>query len=162
MSIFFVSFLALLQTATTGVEVQVYNAAANEPVSGIQVVLETFAYQDGEALRIEKQTCTTDEKGNCTLLLEKPNRNGMQRGILQIGDYGIRDLVWPGGMQKISIPVDQLDFGREAAPDEYLPEDGGVVVHRGGFPLYAFLMILLLIVISVVIYRHSQIQEISQ
>ena len=139
MPIFFVSLLMLLQTATTGVEVQVYNAAANEPVSGIHVVLETFEYQDGEAFQIESQTCTTDKSGNCTLLLEKPNTNGMQRGTLQIGDYGIRDLVWPGGIQKISIPVDQLDFGREAAPYEYLPEDGGVVVHRGRFPLYAFL-----------------------
>ena len=162
MPFFIISLFVFLQTATTGVEVQVYNAAVNEPVAGVHVVLETFTYQDGEAFQIEKQTCTTDKSGSCTLLLLQPNTNGLQRGTLQIGEHGSRDVVWPGGMLSLSLPLDQLGFGREAAPYEHLPEDGGVLVHRGRFPLYALLMVLFWGVLLVVAYRYAKRQEISQ
>lgn len=152
---YFFALLLVLQANLTGIQISILPSKDISPV-GIQITLKTYEYSEGEAFLIERVNCKTDSAGICTLLLEKPNTTGMQRGMLQIGDYGTRDVLWPGGMLTLQIPLDQVNFGREAAPYEYLPEDGGLIVHQGRFPLYALAMIVILAVLVWWLYRHAQ------
>ena len=80
----------------------------------------------------------------------------MQRGTLQIGEYGTRDLIWPGGILTLQVPIDRVSFGREAAPYEYLPEDGGLMVHEDSFPLYALVMAVILAALLWWLFRRAQ------
>lgn len=152
---YFFALLLVLQANLTGVQISILPSEDISP-AGIQITLKTYEYREGEAFLIERVNCTTNSAGTCTLLLKKPNIAEMQRGTLQIGDYGARDVIWPGGMLDLQIPLDQVNFGREAAPYEYLPEDGGLAVHENRFPLYALVMILILIALLGWLYRHAQ------
>ena len=158
MKTYLFALLLVLQANTTGVSVRVLDAE-QEPRSGVRLTLKTYAYQHGEAFLIETQTCKTDTAGTCSLLLENPNTTGMQRGTLQIGDFGTRDLIWPGGMLTLNIPLAQLGFGRESAPYEFQAEDGGLVVHEKRFPTYALLMLLILGVLFWQVYQYAKTQQ---
>jgi hypothetical protein len=57
------------------------------------------------------------------------------------------------------IPLEQIGFGREAAPYEFQAEDGGVTVRKRGFPLYVVLMVLLLVLIFWLISLYAKSQE---
>jgi len=160
MKTLFLSLALLAQALTTGLEITV--TAEEAPVEGLHLILTTYTYEESEAIIRETLTCETDLDGACTLLLEKPNQEGMQYGTLQIGEYGTRDLTWPGGMMTLVIPLGQVSFGREAAPYDFQAEDGGVTVHRRGFPLYAVLMAILLAVIFWLVYRYSKKSESNQ
>lgn len=152
---FFFALLLALQANLSGIQITIL-APEDISAAGISITLKTYEYRDSEAFLIEHVSCKTDSAGTCSLLLAKPNTAGMQRGILQIGDYGTRDVIWSGGMLALQIPLDQVNFGREAVPYDYLPEDGGVVVHESRFPLYALVMILTLIALVWWLYRHAQ------
>ena len=159
MKTFLLSLVLVAQALTTGLEITVLDAA-QEPVEGLQLTLTTYIYnQEGEAMIRESVSCKTDPEGSCSLILSDPNKDGMQYATLQVGEYGTRDLTWPGGMMKLVIPLDQLGFGREAAPYDFQAEDGGVLVRTKDFPLYAVLMALLLITIFWLIYRYAKKQE---
>jgi hypothetical protein len=155
------SLILFAQTLTTGLDIRVVDAV-QEPVEGLHLTLTTYTYKDGQAYLRETQECDTDAQGNCTLLLEKPNQEGMQRATLQIGDHGSRDLIWPGGMMTLSIPLEQVNFGREAVPYEFQAEDGGVAVVEKKFPIFALLMLLFLGIIFWQVYRYAQSQEASK
>lgn len=158
MKTYLFALLLVLQANTTGVSVHMLGAE-QEPLSGVRLTLKTYAYQNGEAYLIETQTCKTDVAGTCSLMLEKPNTAGMQRGTLQIGDFGTRDLIWTGGMLTLTIPIAQIGFGRESEPYEFQAEDGGLVVHENRFPTYAALMLLTLGVLFWQVYRYAKIQQ---
>jgi hypothetical protein len=154
----FLTIFLAFQANLTGIQIRLLPSEDMSP-AGIQITLKTYEYREGEAFLIEDVNCKTDSAGACTLLLEKPNTPGMQRGTLQIGDYGTRDVIWPGGMLDLQIPLDQVNFGREAAPYEYLSEDGGVVVHAGRFPLYGLVMILILAALVAWLYQRAKERE---
>ena len=152
------SLFLVVQILSTGLEITVVGAA-QKPIEGLHFILNTYIYEKGVAILRETVECDTDAEGACTLLLEKPNQEGMQRATLQIGDHGSRDLLWPGGVMKLVIPLEQIGFGREAAPYEFQAEDGGVTVRKRGFPLYVVLMVLLLVLIFWLISLYAKSQE---
>jgi len=154
------SLTLVAQALTTGLEIRVI--AEQAPVEGLHLTLTTYTYEEGEAIIREIVECDTNAQGACALILSKPNQEGMQYSTLQFGDYGTQDITWPGGMLELTIPLENLGFGREAAPYEFQIEDGGVVVRRRGFPLYAVLMAILLVVIFWLVYHYSKKTESNQ
>ena len=158
MKTFLLTMMLFAQTAT-GVQIRVLNSA-QETIPQLHLRLMTYTYaENGQVYLRESQDCYTDSDGACTLLLEKPNRDGMQRGTLEIESYGKRDLIWPGGMLELVIPLEQIGFGREAAPYEFQAEDGGVAVIERPFPLFALLMILLLGFLLWSVFQASRSQK---
>ena len=155
---YFFALLLALQANLTGIQITILPSEEVSP-ENIQVTLKTYEYRDGEAFLLETQVCKTDSEGTCTLLLEKPDTTGMQRGTLQVGNYGTRDVTWPGGMLTLQIPLDRVGFGREAAPYDFQTEDGGVPVRKSAFPLYALLMGVFLVFLYSQIYRYAKTQE---
>ena len=139
--------LILFAQQTTGTILSLRVLDANqEPISSMEIKLELYTYDGQEAKVWLEDSCLTDLDGRCEFPIESaPPDGGFLRGALSIGDVGVRDVIWPGGELKLTIPIDQIRFGREAAPYEFQKEDGGVqVTQSGGLPLYALLVLLLL------------------
>lgn len=135
--------LALLAQTMTGLSVHLVDPAGH-PVPDAAITLTTYNYRDGQAFVRETVMCITDAGGDCTLLLDNPDRSGMQYGVLTVTDMGTRDVVWPGGMLFLVIPTDQITTGREAAPFDFERRDGGVPIHSSRTPLYGLIVLLIL------------------
>lgn len=161
MKTFLLSLVLVAQALTTGLDITVVDTD-RAPVEGLHLTLTTYTYDKGEAVIRETITCETDSQGACTLLLVRPEQGGMQRGSLRIGEHGTRDLIWPGGMLSLVIPLEQVGFGREAAPYDFQREDGGVPVRKRAFPVYALLMGAFLLLLFSQIYRYAKTQEKNQ
>ncbi len=129
-----------------------------EAISGVTTTLTLYTYQDQKAKVWFEESCQTDLDGACLFEIESaPPDGGILRGTLKVGDFGVRDVIWPGGLLKLTIPTDQIGIGREAAPYEFQAEDGGVAVVQGkGLPLYALLILLLLTGLLWFVYQRSQ------
>ena len=152
------SLVLFAQVSITGLEIRVVDAA-QEPVPSVHLTLNTYTYNNGDAILRETVECDTDTDGACSLLLENPNQKGMQYGTLKIGEYGYRDLIWAGGMIKLNIPLDQVGSGREAAPYDFQPNDGGVTVIERKFPFFALLTLFFLGIMFWLVYKYARSQD---
>jgi hypothetical protein len=139
--------LVLLAQQATGTMLSLHVLDANqEPISGMEIKLELYTYAGQEANIWFEENCQTDINGACKFEIESaPSDGGFLRGTLQVGDFGLRDVIWPGGELKLTIPTDQIGIGQEAAPYEFQQKDGGVeIIKNDGLPLYRLLLFLLL------------------
>ncbi len=72
---------------------------AGNPMHGVQVelVLYDFKLISGQTLvqKTFSDQCTTDQNGECTIVIGETS--GLLRGRLDLGKYGGRDVIWPGG-----------------------------------------------------------------
>lgn len=132
--------------------------ADQEPLSDITISLTLYTYEGQEANVWFEERCKTDLDGACVFEIENaPPDGGILRGTLLVENYGLRDVIWPGGLLELTIPTDQIGSGREAAPYEFQEEDGGVEVVQGkGLPLYGLLVLVLLIGLNLFFYQQSQ------
>lgn len=135
--------------------------ADQEPISGVEISLALYIYEGQEAILWFEENCQTDADGHCLFQIEStPPDGGFLRGTLQVGDFGLRDVIWPGGELKLTVPTDQIGFGQEAVPYEFQPEDGGVeIVQRDGLPLYALLLFFLLCGLVGFFYQQSRKEQ---
>jgi hypothetical protein len=135
----FLLLLSILST-TSSVHVMVADAAGN-PMQGVQVelVLYDFKLISGQT-KVQKTftgQCTTNQNGECTIVIGETS--GILRGRLDLGKYGGRDVIWPGGALNAPVLVDLENNrvkGTEAGPYDYQEKDGGVTI-RDGIPWFA-------------------------
>ena len=132
-------FLSILFT-TSSVHVLVADAAG-VPMHGVRVelVLYDFKLSAGQtqAQKTFTDHCTTDLNGECTIVIGETR--GLLRGRLDLGKYGGRDVIWPGGALEAPVLIDlEQDRvrGTEAGPYDFQEKDGGVAV-REGIPWFA-------------------------
>ena len=158
MKIFLFTLLLFAQQATgTMLSLHVLDAD-QKAISGVEIKLVLYTQQGQEVTPWFEESCQTDLDGACLFEIENPPPDGgILRGTLKIGDFGVRDVIWPGGLLELTIPTDQIGVGREAAPYEFQEEDGGVaIVQRSGLPLYALLVLLLLAGLLWYFYQQSR------
>ena len=131
------SFLFLLSILTTNSSVHVLVADdAGYPMQGVKVelVLYDFKLISGQT-QVQKtfsDHCTTDQNGECLILIG--GTSGLLRGRLDLGKYGGRDVIWPGGALNAPVLVDLKNNrvkGAEAGPFDFQEKDGGVVIQNG-------------------------------
>ena len=135
----FLLLISILST-TSSVHVLVADAAGN-PMQGVRVelVLYDFEFNSGQT-QVHKtfsDQCTTDLNGECTIVIGETR--GLLRGRLDLGKYGGRDVIWPGGALNAPVLVDLENNrvkGTEAGPYDFQEKDGGVAV-REGMPWFA-------------------------
>jgi hypothetical protein len=135
-------FLLLLSLLSTTSSVHVLVAdAAGDPMQGVKVelVLYDFKLFSGQT-QVQKtfsDRCTTDQNGECTIVIGETS--GLLRGRLDLGKYGGRDVIWPGGALNAPVLVDLENNrvkGTEAEPYDFQEKDGGVTI-RDGIPWFA-------------------------
>jgi len=126
--------LSILFT-TSSVHILVADTAG-VPMQGVRVelVLYDFKLMAGQtqAQKTFSDHCTTDLNGECTIVIGETR--GLLRGRLDLGKYGGRDVIWPGGALEAPVLVDlEQDRvkGTEAGPYDFQEKDGGVAVREG-------------------------------
>ncbi len=135
----FLLLLSILST-TSSVHIMVADATGN-PMHGVQVelVLYDFKLISGQT-QVQKtftDQCTTDQNGECTIVIGETSE--ILRGRLDLGKYGGRDVIWPGGALNAPVLVDLENNrvkGTEAGPYDFQEKDGGVMI-RDGIPWFA-------------------------
>jgi hypothetical protein len=158
MKAFLFTLILFTQQATgTMLSLRVLDAD-QEPISGMRIKLELYTYEGQEAHIWFEENCQTDVNGHCLFQIESAAPDGdFLRGTLQVGNFGLRDVIWPGGELKLTIPTDQIGFGQEAAPYEFQEKDGGVeTIQSNRLPLYSLLVALLLGGLVFAMYRQAQ------
>jgi hypothetical protein len=158
MKTLFLTLILFIQQATgTALSLRVLDAD-QKAISGVEIKLVLYTQQGQEVTPWFEESCETDLDGACLFEIESPPPDGgILRGTLKVGDFGVRDLTWPGGLLELTIPTDQIGSGREAVPYEFQAEDGGVDVVQGkGLPLYALLILLLLTGLLWYFYQQSR------
>jgi hypothetical protein len=158
MKTLFLTLILFAQQATgTLLSLHVLDAD-QEALIDITTSLTLYTQQGQKAVVWFEESCQTDLDGACVFEIESPPPDGgILRGTLKIGDFGVRDVTWPGGPLKLTIPTEQIGVGREAAPYEFQAEDGGVAVVQGkNLPLYALLILLLLAGLLYFVYQKSR------
>ena len=130
-------FLFLLSILTINSSVHVMVADdAGYPMQYVKVelVLYDFKLISGQT-QVQKafsDHCTTDQNGECWILIGETS--GLLRGRLDLGKYGGRDVIWPGGALNAPVLVDLKNNrvkGAEAAAFDFQKKDGGVVIQNG-------------------------------
>ena len=128
-------FLFSLLVANSSVHVMLKDAAG-DPLAGVRVTLVLYdisiSAEQMEARQIFSGHCRTDQNGECTIQIGETN--GVLRGRLDLGRYGGRDVIWPGGALHAPVLVD-LEHSRvkgsEAGPYDFQEKDGGVPLRHG-------------------------------
>ena len=128
-------FLLSILTTNSSMHVMVADATGN-PLQGVRVelVLYDFKLISGQT-QVQKtfsDHCTTDQNGECWILIG--GTSGLLRGRLDLGKYGGRDVIWPGGALNAPVLVDLKNNkvkGMEAGPFDFQKKDGGVVIQNG-------------------------------
>jgi hypothetical protein len=112
------------------VHVLVADAEGN-PMQDVKVELVLYDFElnqeQTKALPTFSDHCTTDQNGECWILIGETS--GFLRGRLDLGKYGGRDVIWPGGMLNAPVLIDLKNNrvkGTEAEPFDFQEEDGGV------------------------------------
>ena len=151
------TLVLLAQQTGTFLHLRVIDVSG-KPMGDVSVTLELYTYVDQDANIWFEEVCQTDLDGRCEFQIESaPPDGGFLHGSLQVGDFGIRDVTWPGGEFNITIPVEQIGFGQEAEPYAFQQEDGGVeIFQRRGLPVYALIILLILVSLSVFMYRKAR------
>ncbi len=149
------TLVLLAQQSGTFLHLSVIDATG-QPMSDVPVTLELYTYVDQNANVWFEEDCMTDLDGRCEFQIENaPPDGGLIRGTLQIGDFGFRDVIWPGGELNLTVPTNMIGFGQEAEPYEFQKKDGGVEVFRKGPPVYTLIILLILSGLSVFMYRQA-------
>lgn len=130
-SLFLFSFLL----ATSSVHVWVADAEG-APLADVRVELVLYEYQfnsgQAEAQPVFSDQCVTDRNGECTIVIGETR--GLLRGRLDLGKYGGRDVIWPGGALNAPVLVDLKNKrvkGTEAGAYDFQEKDGGVAIQHG-------------------------------
>ena len=120
--------------ASSSVHVLVVDAEG-EPLPDVRVELVLYDFESGSGQTQARKTfsdrCTTDQNGECTIMIGETR--GVLRGRLDLGKYGGRDVIWPGGALDAPVMVDLEKSrvkGTEAGPYDFQEKDGGVPIRQ--------------------------------
>ena len=99
------------------------------PLSNVKIRL--FLYQsksDYEVSEILIGDCRTDKNGQCSISFQDAphDSSGFYRGYLQIGKYGQKNLLWPGGQLDAIVWLDaesKVYSPRESEPYDWQEPD---------------------------------------
>jgi len=131
----FLVWILFQNAAASSVQVRVADAAG-QPLPDVRVRLDL--YEPGSVPeRMEVWTvfsghCRTDQNGECTIVIGETH--GLLRGRLDLGSYGGRDVIWPGGALEAPVLVDLENMrvkGTEAGPYDLQEKDGGIAIRQG-------------------------------
>ena len=135
----------------------------NNPVSNVTANLVVYQFEaSGQtATAYPSGSCVTDRNGRCQIEVSgsaPKDASGFLRGTLDLGEYGKRSVIWPGGLFEVDLHLNaagKLESDTEAAPFDY-DEPGGVKVVQPQPPLYAVGIILSMVFIGVALYLHRR------
>jgi len=118
-------------------------------VEGIPIRLELYRYvthPDYVEVQIwYSQTCLTDAEGRCTF--EIGETEGGLRGRLTIGEYGQRDVIWPGGDLSLMLNTAEVSES-ESKPYDFQEPAERLVVRRAGRGWLTVLLVILILAVS--------------
>jgi hypothetical protein len=105
--------------------------ADRNPIEGIRVNLILYDFKDKHIDKHQTGSCTTDTAGRCGIEIDEAppqDASNMIRGQLDVGKYGTRSLLWPGGTLEVPLWLknsgDELDVPGEPPYDGAVPDDG--------------------------------------
>jgi hypothetical protein len=108
---------------------------SGSPMPGVPVTLDLYFYSYVAPDQMEvrgafSDGCTTDDHGRCVIVIGETDT--ILRGYLDLGEYGGRDVFWPGGELSLTIRIEdeKIKIGREAAPYELQEKDDSLIVRR--------------------------------
>jgi hypothetical protein len=139
-------FVLLWQAVTSSVHIQVMDVNG-KGLANVEAALTLYSFSvHGDQLwarPIFSDSCATDKDGKCTIVIGETDT--FLRGRIDLGKYGGRDLIWPGGAIDVPIQIDagRVQFGTEAGPYDFEEDDTGVIIHSTPW-LAAFFMFLAL------------------
>ena len=101
-----------------------------EPLPDVLVRLRLYPAGLQQDEGIPAGRCRTDQQGRCSILLrgqeDTRDPSGFYRGYLEVGDYGRRSLLWPGGRLDVHVWLDPsggLYRATESEPYEWQSVD---------------------------------------
>ena len=139
----------------------------DNPVSNVtaNLVVYQFDASGQTATAFPSGSCVTDRNGRCQIDVSgnaPKDASGFLRGTLDLGGYGKRSVIWPGGLFEIELhlnPAGKLESDTEAAPFDY-DEAGGVQVVQPRPPLYwvGIIISMLFLGVALYLYRRAKAQ----
>lgn len=128
----FLFLVSMIFQTTSSMHVRVMDAEGQAlPNVRVELILYEFRSGKAEARIAFSEHCTTDQNGECGISIGETS--GMLRGRLDLGEYGGRDVIWPGGVLDVPVMVDLENMrvkGTEAGPYDFQERDGGVLIRR--------------------------------
>ena len=130
------------------------------PIKEVRVELITYIATGTGWQEEEIGTCTTDEEGRCEIAAKvEVWQDGLVRGYLNVGGYGKRSVIWPGGELQMTIHsehepaqdhrYDHLSLNEMLAPQIMKPMQ----------PAWGLLLLALLMIwITIMIYSKARMQ----
>jgi hypothetical protein len=118
-------FAAMWQAVVSSVNVHLMDA--NGPIANARVTLTLWSFDvegNQTIARSEfEDSCKTDRNGACTIVIGETE--GVLRGSLDVGEYGKRSLLWPGGAVDVGLFVEngKLLVGTEAGPYDFQKDE---------------------------------------
>jgi hypothetical protein len=121
------------QSTTSSVHILAADAEGN-PLPHVRVELVLYEFRPGqtEVREIFSGRCSTDQNGECMIGIGETS--GLLRGRLELGRYGGRDVIWPGGVLTAPVLVDLQNKrvkGTEVGAYDFQEKDGGITIQTG-------------------------------
>ncbi len=122
--------------------------------AGVRVQWFEYRKDSANVWTVPGLSCVTNESGHCELRIQvQPWEDGRMRGYLNLGEYGLRQLLWQGETLEVSIslpagpPEDAYDY--LAAPSgSSAPSAPGLRKEPGGLERGYFLFLAALVLIG--------------
>lgn len=118
--------LAWLLLTSVTVHIRLHDDTG-QPVVGERVSLVLYDIRGTTAYTVEAGSCVTNAAGECSIPVPKDapqDAAGFYRGVLLVGEYGQRSVIWEGETFRVALDVTRLHDGREAEP--FPGDDRGV------------------------------------
>jgi hypothetical protein len=100
-------FLLAVFSASSRIDVFIADAAG-QPLPNVRVSLDLYFYEAAPSSEIRgafSDECTTDGQGRCSLWIGQ-TQDLVLRGSLDLGQYGIRNVEWQGGVLEMPIRIE--------------------------------------------------------
>ncbi len=135
----------------------------------VNLILNRFNTIDGQGAAIEaipSGSCITNENGRCEIIISADapkDQSGFLKGALDLGEYGRRSVIWPGGLLEVPLKLNEarkLENDREAGPFDYdQPSDVEFIQPQPPVYLVGIGIAIVLLVLSFYLYRRSKAQR---
>ena len=130
MRLIFLLSLFFQNSATSSVRIPVADADG-KPMPEVRVTLVLYEFSLTEIRETFSARCTTDAQGECTILIGETS--GLLRGRLDLGKYGGRDVIWPGGALTAPVVIDVQNRrikGTEAQPYDFQEKESALTIQK--------------------------------
>ena len=130
------------------------------PMKEVRVELITYIATGAGWQEEQIGTCTTDEEGRCEIAAKVEIwPDGLVRGYLNVGEYGKRPVIWPGGELQMTIHSEQEPAQEHRYDHLPLNETLAPQIMKPMQPAWGMLFLALLMIgITIMMYRKARMQ----